>query len=342
VKSGDSVRAEIRGTAYALPDLVLTNEMLGAENPDWDMSRVESRTGVAARHIARSDETAFDLACRACDKLFEEHPEAREKVDAILFCTQSGDYVMPPNACLLHEYLGLPEDVFATDYNLACSGFVYGLGLAQGLLASGIATNVLLVNADTYSKYINRGDRSARALFGDGAAATWLAASDSGRGLVGIRLATYGKDYRRFIIPAGGCRLPRSRETAVEEADSSGNVRTQENIHMDGTGVLSVLNATAPRQIRALLEDTQMTLDDIDLFVFHQASKMALDSLGARLRIPADKSFSNLREVGNTVSASIPIAMRDAIDLGRIKPGDRLLLSAIGVGMSLASAIIEM
>jgi 3-oxoacyl-[acyl-carrier-protein] synthase-3 len=340
--SGDGARAEIRGIAYALPDLVVTNEMLGAENPAWDMSRVQSRTGVAARHIARDDETAFDLACRACDLLFQEHPGARERVDAILFCTQSGDYVMPPNACLLHEYLGLPEDVFATDFNLACSGFVYGLGLAQSLLASGIATNVLLVNADTYSKYVNRGDRSARALFGDGAAATWFAASDSGRGLVGIRCSTSGKDHRKFIIPAGGCRQPRIPETAVEQVDSSGNLRSLENIHMDGAGVLSVLNATAPRQIRTLLESNQMTLDDIDLFVFHQASKMALDSLTARLRIPADKSFSNLRGVGNTVSASIPIAIRDAIDLGKIKPGDRVLLSAIGVGMSWATAIIEM
>jgi len=340
--SGGGVRAEIRGIAYKLPDLVVTNEMLGAENPTWDMSRVESRTGVAARHIARDDETAFDLACRACDSLFEEHPEAREQVDAILFCTQSGDYVMPPNACLLHEYLGLPEDVFATDFNLACSGFVYGLGLAQSLLASGIATNVLLINADTYSKYINRGDRSARALFGDGAAATWLAASDSGRGLIAIRCATSGKDHRKFIIPAGGCRLPRTLDTAVEQADSSGNLRSLENIHMDGAGVLSVLNATAPRQIRALLESNQMTLDDIDMFVFHQASKMALDSLNARLRIPADKSFSNLRGVGNTVSASIPIAIRDAIDLGRIRAGDRVLVSAIGVGMSWATAIMEM
>lgn len=340
--NSDGVRAEIRGIAYVLPDQVVTNEMLGAENPTWDMSRVESRTGVAARHITRDNETAFDLACRACDLLFEEHPEAREQVDAILFCTQSGDYVMPPNACLLHEYLGLPEDVFATDFNLACSGFVYGLGLAQSLLASAIATNVLLINADTYSKYINRGDRSARALFGDGAAATWLAASDSGRGLIGIRCATSGKDHRKFIIPAGGCRLPRSPETAVEQADSGGNLRSLENIHMDGAGVLSVLNATAPRHIRALLESSGMTLDDIDMFVFHQASKMALDSLAARLRIPADRLFSNLRGVGNTVSASIPIAMRDAIDLGRIEPGDRVLVSAIGVGMSWATAIMEM
>jgi 3-oxoacyl-[acyl-carrier-protein] synthase-3 len=340
--SGDGVRAEIRGIAYKLPDLVVTNEMLGAENPTWDMSRVESRTGVAARHIARDDETAFDLACRACDLLFEEHPEAREQVDAILFCTQSGDYVMPPNACLLHEYLGLPEDVFAIDFNLACSGFVYGLGLAQSLLTSGIATNILLVTAETYSKHINPGDRSARSLFGDAAAATWIASSVSGRGLIGIQCATSGKDHRRFIIPAGGCRLPHTQDTAVARPDGSGNLRSLEDIYMDGAGILSIVSSAVPRQVRSVLERAHMTMDDISLVILHQASKMVMDSLNARLRIPAEKSFSNLLEVGNTVSASIPIAIRDATDLGRIKSGDRILVSGFGVGISWATAIMEM
>ena len=341
--SADGVtRAEIRGIAYVLPDLVVTNEMLNAENPTWDMSRVALRTGVAERHIAGADETSFDLAKIACARLFEEHPEAHDQIDAILFCTQSGDYVMPPNACLLHDALHLPEDVFALDFNLACSGFVYGLGLAQGLLSSGMATNVLLVTAETYSKRINPGDRSARALFGDGAAATWIASSVTGRGLVGIQCATSGKDHERFIVPAGGCRMPSTKDTAVAQLDESGNLRSLEDIHMDGTGILSIVSASVPRQVRLVLERAQMTMDDIDLVILHQASKMVMDSLTARLRIPAEKSFSNLLNVGNTVSASIPIAIRDATDLGRIKPGDRILISGFGVGLSWATAIIDM
>ena len=335
-------RAEIRGIAYVLPDLVVTNEMLNAENPTWEMSRVSARTGVAKRHVAREDETAFDLASRACARLFEEHLEAHDQIDAILFCTQSGDYVMPPNSCLLHESLNLPENVFAIDFNLACSGFVYGLGLAQSLLASGIATNVLLVTAETYSKHINPGDRSARSLFGDGAAATWITSSVSGRGLIGIQCATSGKDHRRFIIPAGGSRMPRTLETAVARLDDSGNLRSLEDIHMDGAGILSIVSSAVPRQVRTLLERANMTMDDIDLVILHQASKMVMDSLNARLRVPPEKSFSNLLEVGNTVSASIPIAMRDATDAGRIRPGDRILVSGFGVGISWATAIIEM
>lgn len=339
--SPKAVRADIRGIAYALPEDVVTNEMLAAENPAWDMARVMARTGVATRHIARSDETAFDLARQACDRLFAEHPEARERVDAILFCTQSEDYVMPPNSSLLHGSLGLEHDVFAIDFNLACSGFVYGLALAQGLLAGEIASNVLLVTADTYSKYINKGDRGARALFGDGAAATWIAASDSDRGVIDVLCATSGKDHRKFIIPAGGSRLPRTPETSIARADGSGNLRSLEDIQMDGAGVLSFVNSTVPQQVEAVLARSGLTIEDIDLAIFHQASKMALDSLNRRLGITEEKSFSNLSEVGNTVSASIPIAIRDATDRGRIRPGDRVLLSGFGVGMSWATAILQ-
>jgi 3-oxoacyl-[acyl-carrier-protein] synthase-3 len=341
VTVGAGKRADIMGTAYVLPDQALTNEMLAAENPAWDMSRVMTRTGVATRYVSRADETAFDLGCRACDLLFAEHPESRERIDAILFCTQSEDYLMPPNSSLLHGYLGLPEDVFAIDFNLACSGFVYGLAIAQSLLASNIATNVLLVTADTYSKYINPGDRAARTLFGDGAAATWLAASDSDRGLIDIQCSTSGKQHGMFIVPAGGSRMPRTSGTAVVRADESGNLRSLENIYMDGAGILSFVNARVPRQVASILARSQMTMEDVDLVIFHQASQIALDSLNLRLRVPTEKLFSNLRDVGNTVSASIPIALRDAIDLGRVRPGDRILLCGFGVGMSWATAILQ-
>lgn len=335
------MRADIRGTAYALPSRAVTNAMLSAENPEWDMARVMTRTGVETRYVTRVDETAFDLACRACDRLFAEHPDARGRIDAILFCTQSEDYLMPPDSGLLHGYLELPEDIFAIDFNLACSGFVYGLALAQSLLTSHIATNVLLVTADTYSKYINPGDRAARALFGDGAAATWISSTDSDHGLIDILCSTSGKDHRKFIIPAGGSRMPRTQDTAIVRADISGNRRSLEDLHMDGAGILSFVNAKVPRQVETILAHSKITMDDINLVIFHQASKMALDALNRRLDIPIEKSYSNLRGVGNTVSASIPIALRDATDQGRIRRGDLILLCGFGVGMSWATAILR-
>jgi 3-oxoacyl-[acyl-carrier-protein] synthase III len=335
------MKARIEGIAYALPETAVTNEMLAAENPNWDMKRVMERTGVATRYICRVDETAFDLACRACDGLFAANPAARRSIDAIIFCTQSGDYIMPPNSCLLHEYLGLSENVFALDFNLACSGFVYGLAVAQGLISAGIAGNVLLVTADTYSKHINPKDRSARVLFGDGAAATWVTASDSTRGLIDLECSTSGKDARRFMIPAGGCRMPLSPETSLATADHSGNMRSLENIHMDGSAILSIVSAKIPDQVRTILERNDLVIEDIDLFLFHQASRIALDKLHRLLRIPPERTFSNLLDIGNTVSASIPILLKDAIDGGRVRRGDRVLLCGFGVGISWATVLLE-
>jgi 3-oxoacyl-[acyl-carrier-protein] synthase-3 len=144
-----------------------------------------------------------------------------------------------------------------------------------------------------------------------------------------------------FIIPAGGCRMPRSAETSVGKADITGSIRALENIHMDGSGVLSFVESRVPLQVRGLLERNGLTMDDIDLVIFHQASKVTLDSLSRLLHVPSEKAFSNLRDVGNTVSASIPIAVRDAVDQGRLRPGNRLLLSGFGVGMSWATAILQ-
>ena len=334
------MRIRIEQIAYYLPQRVVTNQELHEENPSWNISRIEKRTGVLKRHIAGDDETALDLSYQACEKLFIEASGLRSKVDAIICCTQSGDYVMPPNSCILHDMLDLPDDVFAFDFNLACSGFIYGLALAQGLICSGIASNILLVTADTYSKYIHQGDRSTRSLFGDGAAVTWLTGSDSPQGLIDIQCSTSGKGHDKFIVPAGGCRIPKSPETSRPETDYSGNVRTAENIHMDGMGILHFARSKVPPQVRRILARNEMTIDDIDLFVFHQASKIALDSLVRSLNIPSDKAFQNLHEVGNTVSASIPIALKHAMESGKVTPGAKVVLCGFGAGLSWGTALL--
>lgn len=334
------MRVQIKDIAYYLPECVVTNEELHEKNPSWDMALVEERSGVLKRHIARDDETALDLAFRACEKLFSRNEDLPGQIDGIIFCTESPDYIMPPNSCILHKMLKLSEDTLAFDFNLACSGYVYGLALAQGLILSGMTSNILLVTAETYSKYIHEQDRSSSVLFGDGAAVSWITASDSTQGIIDIQCSTSGKNYDKFIIPAGGCRMPKSEETKIPKTDKSGNVRTLENIHMDGMGILMFVGLKVPKQIRSLLKRNELTVEQIDLFVFHQASKMALDSLTRSLRIDREKVYSNLSEIGNTVSASIPIALKDALDSGAISSGDRILLSGFGVGLSLGSAII--
>lgn len=336
------MRLKIDEIVYHLPRQVVTNAELARENPHWNMGSVEERSGVVNRHVAPPEETALDLGYEACQKLFLGDGGLKKKIDGIIFCTQSGDHVMPPNACILHQKLGLGKDVFAFDFNLGCSGYIYGLALAQGLLLSKIATNILLVNADTYSKFIHRQDRSARVLFGDGAAVTHVSVSDSQQGLMDIQCSTDGRGYENFIIPAGGCRLPKSPETALLRKDTSGNIRTLENIHMDGAAILAFINTKIPIQVQEILSRNRLTLDDIDLFIFHQASQLTLDYLTRLLGLKTEKVFCNLREVGNTVSASIPIALKDALTQGRVRRGDKILLCGFGVGLSWGTAIMEL
>jgi 3-oxoacyl-[acyl-carrier-protein] synthase-3 len=337
------MRLRIEDIEYHLPATVVTNDALGRENPHWVMDQVEERSGVLQRHVAAADETALDLAFEACRRLFGRHPEAKGRLDAILFCTQSEDYPMPPDSCILHKLLELPDGVLALDFNLACSGFVYGLALSGGLLSAGFATNILLVTADTYSKFVHPKDRSARVLFGDGAAVTWLSAREEGTSrLIDIACSTSGRDYDKFIIPAGGCRLPRSSRTQVVETDPSGNERTPENIHMSGVDVLNFVKTKVPQQVEALLRRNGLRIEDIDLVIFHQASGMALDSLARRLNVTPERTFANFSRLGNTVSASIPMALKDAMGAGRVRRGDRILLVGFGVGLSYASAILEL
>jgi 3-oxoacyl-[acyl-carrier-protein] synthase-3 len=331
----------VREIAYVLPQRVLTNEALAAEQPEWDMARVALRAGVQSRAVAVEGETALDLSLLACQKLLAAKPQLRGQVDALVCCTQTPDYVMPPNSCLLHERLELGEQVMAFDFNLACSGYVYGLAIARGLISTGVARNLLFVTADTYSKLIHPQDRSARVLFGDGAAASWITTTDTSNGIVDVALATAGGQHRCFIVPAGGFRRPKSAETSQEIVDDSKNVRTLEHVHMDGMGILNFVVSRVPVQVNELLERNGWRIDDVDLFVFHQASKMALDSLGRLLRIPPAKMANNLANVGNTVSASIPIAWQQAREAGRCPAGSKVLLCGFGVGLSWGTALYQ-
>lgn len=329
----------IQAVAAALPAAVVSNAELGAEHPAWQMDQVAARSGVRSRHIAAPFETALDLAAQACAAIGSQ--VALDSLDGIVFCTQTPDYVMPSNAFLLQERLGLPDRILAFDFNLACSGFVYGLAICRGLILGGQARRLLLVNADTYSRLINPGDRSARVLFGDGAAATVVAADSPRMRLLDFELWSSGRNWRKFCVPAGGFREPRSAASAVAAPDASGNLRSRDDIHMDGMGVWSFINATMPAQINRILERNGLGIGDVDLFVFHQASALTLDSLERNLRIPPGKSFRCLETVGNTVSASIPIALARAEAEGRLVPGMRVLLAGFGVGLSAGSALME-
>ena len=329
----------IKSIEYYLPDTIITNDDLQKENPDWNLDKVAEKSGVYQRHIAGENETAFDLSVKACDKLFQTNDKS--KIDGIIYCTQSTDFIMPPNSFLLHKYLDLKEGVFAFDFNHACTGYIYCLAMANAFVRAGMAKQILLVTADTYSKYINRKDRSTRVLFGDAAAVTIVKESNEKKGIIDIELGTSGSGYNKFWIPAGGLRLPKSESTSVVKEDDRGNKRTQNDIEMDGFGVWSFINTVAPKQINKLLNQNKIEKTDVDQFIFHQASQMTLESIMKILKLDEEKVFINICNIGNTVSASIPIALKDAVDQEKIDRGSTLILSGFGVGLSYGSILME-
>lgn len=327
----------IRDIQYALPRQKVRNEDLEREMEGWDMSRLAPKTGVLERYIASPDETSASLGILAARKVLDAHPEIVP--DTLIVCTQTPDYPMPPNSCLIQDALKLPARTLCFDFNLACSGYIYGLMMARSFLASGQSRCVLLVTGDTYSRLIHPSDRSTRVLFGDGVAASLIVKTAADDGILDILCDTDGSRYNQFYIPAGGCLRPSDADSAKEYADHAGNIRSDDFIQMNGMGVLSFFQKTVPTQIRELLSQNQLQTGDIDLFLFHQASKLTVDAIAALLKIPQNKVYCNLERVGNTVSASIPIAWADARSEGLEKKGNLILLSGFGVGLSWGSLL---
>ena len=202
--------AAVGPIAIHLPEKVESNEYLQAEFPNWNIDLIYAKTGIRARHIAAADETAADLGVAAAEKLFTQYSIDRSSIDYLLFCTQTPDYPLPTTACLVQHRLGLPTTIGALDFNLGCSGFVYGLSLADGLIRAGAARRVLLITAETYSKYIAPSDRSLRTIFGDGAAATLIEASET-QSLSAFAFGTDGSAADTLFVPSGGARPPRGR-----------------------------------------------------------------------------------------------------------------------------------
>lgn len=326
---------------YALPDLVETNAELARDFPETDLKQLEQRTGVASRHVAAPHQTALDLADAACRKLIAKGALIPAGVDALLFCTQTPDHVMPPNACLLQSRLGLPTSIMAFDITLACSGYVYALQIARGLIACGSARTVLVVTGDTYSRLVDRSDRSTRALFGDGATASVLQADAPTGNIQDVICATDGSQGRRFWIPAGGVREPMPGLPLQSSVAGGRTKPAPDKIHMDGMGVLSFFAATVPRLVSDLLVRNSLAIDDIDLFIFHQASRLTLEALQKKMKISSDRFVIDMNDVGNLVSSSLPVALKRAQAAGRVKAGARVLLCGFGVGLSWGAALLQ-
>lgn len=316
----------IKGIEYYLPELIDHNDI---------NDRSTKKIGISEKRIASSNEFASDLAFKAALKLFEKGICTPNEVEFLLYCTQSPDYYLPTTACILQDRLNLPKSVGALDFNLGCSGYVYGLSLAKGLIETGMVSNVLLITSDTYSKYINSKDRTVRPIFGDGASATFISCQDSNIDLIGpFVFGTDGKGAENLIVPAGGLRQPQTLETSKEIEDQFGNARSANNLYMNGPEIFNFTLREIPAVIEEILYKLNKTLDDINFMVFHQANAFMLEHLRIKLNIPAEKFSAQVSTCGNTVSSSIPIAMRNELDNNKVQIGDSLLLVGFGVGYS--------
>jgi 3-oxoacyl-[acyl-carrier-protein] synthase-3 len=335
------MRAGICGIAYYLPEKVLTNEQLAAEFPDWTALKIEQKTGIQERHIASETECASDLATAAGLELFKAGLAAPEEIDYLLLCTQSPDYFLPTSACLVQERLRLRTDCGALDFNLGCSGFVYGLGLAKGLIETGQALNVLLITAETYSKFIHPGDKSVRTIFGDAATATLLQAVRSEHERIGpFVYGTDGRGAKNLIVPTGGLRTAYFANAEITE-DGSGNKRTINNLYMNGAEIFNFTLRVVPETVSKLLSRAGKRMEDIDLFLFHQANSYMLEHLKRKLNISDEKMPIMMAHSGNTVSSTIPVLLKDLETAGRLKKGQCLMLLGFGVGYSWGGCIVH-
>jgi 3-oxoacyl-[acyl-carrier-protein] synthase-3 len=300
------------------------------------------KIGIEEKHIAGKDEYASDLAFNAAQTLFNSGACKPEDVDFLIYCTQSPDYILPTTACILQDRLNIPTTAGAFDYNLGCSGYVYGLSMAKGLIESGSAQNVLLLTGDTYSKYVNPRDRSVNLLFGDAGSATLISSKESTNETIGpFIFGTDGSGYKNLIVPAGGIKEPLTSENIQDEEDEFGNFRSRANLFMNGPEIFNFTIKEIPRSIEALLKKESLQLEDYDFFVFHQANQYMLEYLRKKVKIPPEKFSFQMKDCGNTVSATIPIALYKELKAGKIKEGDKVFLLGFGVGYSWAACSIK-
>lgn len=314
----------IEQIAYYLPQSVEDMDVLKRDNPDWNLDQIFAKTGIIKRHISSITETAVDLAEKAALNL-SAFNEDRKDIDLLILVTQSPDYALPTSACILQNRLNLSKHCMAFDINLGCSGFIYALSVASSLIETGVSKKALILCSDTYSKYISINDRTCRPIFSDGAAATLLTQSKK-EGVGPFEFGSDGAGFDRLIVKNSGARL------------TSNNMSTPNDVgkylEMAGSDVFLFTMREIPPAINKLLEKTKKTFDDIDLVIFHQASKLVIDNLIRTLKIEKKKVFTNFENIGNTVSASIPIALKDANDKGLLNDGDQIMLVGFGVGLS--------
>ena len=331
------MKAYIKALTYALPKTALTNERLVEEFPEWSVDKIANKVGIHTRHIADENETAADLAVNAAEKLFAlDSTINKNEIDFVLFCTQSPDYFLPTSACLIQDKLGLPTTCGALDFNLGCSGYIYGLSLAKGLIMGGIAKNVLFLTGETYTKHLHPKDKGNRTIFGDAGSATLI--STEGLAEIGnFSLGTDGKGAENLIIKTGAFR----HKNAMNDLsfDEKANPISSDYLFMNGSEIFNFTIDIVPTLVQDILDKNELLKEDIDGYVFHQANAFMLNFLRKKLKVKEEKFHYYMSEVGNTVSSTIPIVLCEKLRENKLK--GNLLLAGFGVGYSWGGCVLK-
>jgi 3-oxoacyl-[acyl-carrier-protein] synthase-3 len=324
--------AQIVGWGMHVPEKIITNrdlEQIVDTTDDW----IRDRTGIEERHVAADPrETSATLGAAAARKALEVADIQPSRVDLIICATSSPEYIFPSTASIIQDLIGA-DNAGAFDLSAACSGFVYGLSMARGMILAGDAEYILVIGAETLSRIVDWTDRGTCILFGDGAGAVLMAASDVPGGVLAVELGSDGSGGDTLIVPAGGSAMPASLETV-----SSGN----HYIKMDGKAVFRFASRVMADATQKVVARAGLTLDEVDLVVPHQANlRIIQNSVLKQLKFPEEKVVVNLQRYGNTSTASIPIALCEAIDDGRVKPGNKLVFVGFGAGLTWAACAVE-
>ncbi len=323
------MKARITGTGSYAPSRIMTNaelERMVATSDEW----IRERTGIRERHIAASGEACSDLAVQAGRRALEAAGIAAADLDMILIATCSGDYPLPATACLVQHQLGATKAA-ACDLAAACCGFVYALSVADAYVRTGMR-HVLVIGSEVMSAITDWTDRNTCILFGDGAGAAVVSASEGERGILSTHLRSDGSLCELIAVPGGGSRLPPSEKVLAERTNF---------IKMKGNETFKVAVRTLEEIARETLAANQLTVEDLDLYVPHQANVRILKGVMDRLGLPLEKVVLNLERYGNTSAASIPIALDEAVRAGRVRDGSLVMLGAFGAGLTWASALIR-
>jgi len=321
--------AVITGWGFYVPRSVLTNRDLEARIDTTDAWIVE-RTGIRERHIVSDGEATASMAANAARAALDRAGIAAGDLDAVMVATTTADHLVPTAACLVQEQIGARRAA-VFDLGAACAGFVYGIAVAKGLIASGAARGVLLVAAETISRFIDWSDRSTCVLFGDGAGAVVIEASDGRPGIRGTVLRGDGTKRHALWVEGGGSLM-------VHLDGPSGQMY---RLRMDGQDVFKLAVPSMARACEEVLAAEGLRIGDVTLLVPHQANLRIIEAVGKRLGIDRARVFVNIERYGNTSAASIPIALCEAVDQGRVRPGDLVLMCAFGGGMTWGAALVE-